>query len=325
MRIPLRNTAALITALALIAPGLAGCGRSGASAAPDEASLKIASQKGGTRALMEAAGVLDGVPYRIEWSEFPSAQTLLEALGAGAVDAGAVGDAPFLFAYASGSKIKAAQAIRAEASTSTAIVVPDGSAIRTPADLKGRRIATGRGSIGHYFLLLVLEQAQIKPSEVTIVFLSPGDAKAALAAGSVDAWSTWAPYVPLAVRDHARVLEDSRTLLKGIGFEAATEQAIAAKRGQLDDFLRRLAKAERWAEGHQDAYAQALAKDTGLPLDVARDTVLARGRTGVVPIDAGIEADERVVLEHFRAAGVIASTPDVHGALDPSFNDAVAP
>lgn len=44
---------------------------------------------------MEAAGVLKDVPYKIEWKELMAAAPLLEALGAGAIDAGRVGDAPF--------------------------------------------------------------------------------------------------------------------------------------------------------------------------------------------------------------------------------------
>ncbi len=312
-------------ALALVALVLAGCGPR-ATSGGDPPVLKIASQRGGTRALMEAAGVLQGVPYKIEWSEFPSAQALLEALGAGAVDAGAVGDAPFMFAYASGAKIKAVQAIRSEGSgVGTAILVPANSSIRTTADLRGKRIATGRGSVGHYLLLLVLEREHLKPSDVTIVFLSPGDAKAALSAGSIDAWSTWGSYVALAtMHDHARIIADNRGLMHGVAFEAATETAISGKRVQLQDFLHRLAQAERWGAIHPDIYAQALAKDTGLPLDVAQATV-RRARVSPAPIDAAIEAEEHDTLAHFQAAGVIVTPPDVHAALDPSFNASVKP
>jgi len=318
------SKARLAFSLALVALFLAACGPRPAGG--DAVVLKVASQRGGTRALMETAGVLQGVRYKIEWSEFPSAQALIEALGAGAVDAGAVGDAPFMFAYATGAKIKAVQAIRSDGSgASTAILAPAGSPIRTPADLRGKRIATGRGSIGHYLLLLVLEREHLRPADVSIVFLSPGDAKAALTAGSVDAWSTWNPYVAMAtLHDKARVIIDNRGLMHGVGFEAATEGAITGKRAQLDDFLHRLAQAERWGASHQDQYAAALAKDTGLPLDVAQATV-SRGRAAAAPLDAAIEAEERDTLAHFQAAGVIANPPDVHAALDPSFNGAAAP
>lgn len=89
------NRPSLTRRHAILATGgflaLAACGRGGEASA----TLKVGNQRGTTKALMLAAGVLDGAPYRVEWSEFPAAQSLLEALGSGAVDLGLVGDAPF--------------------------------------------------------------------------------------------------------------------------------------------------------------------------------------------------------------------------------------
>lgn len=288
--------------------------------------LKIASQKGGTKSLILAAHALDGAPYRVEWSEFPSAQALLEALSAGAVDAGAVGDAPFIFAYSSGAKIKAVLASRSSGGGSaTAVLVKADSPIRSPADLKGKRIATGRGSIGHYLLLRVLEKAGLTPKDVTVVFLNPGDAKAAFTSGAIDAWVTWGSYIGLArLQDHARVLADGKGLLTGIGFEAATDAAIAGKHAELEDFLTRLTKASRWEADHKAEYAAVLAKETGLPPDVALYTV-SQARGAPVPMDASVVAEERDTLAHFLKAGVITTTPRIDGAFDISFNDAVKP
>jgi sulfonate transport system substrate-binding protein len=306
--------------LALLTLTLAACGKP-----PQTASgvLKVGSQKGGERALVIASGVLEGAPYTVEWSDFPAAQHLLEALAAGAVDLGLVGDAPFLFAYAGGAKIKAVQASAApDGGASTAILVPKSSPIHSLADLKGRRIATGRGSIGHYLLLCVLEQARLKPSDVTIVFLAPSDAKAAFATGAVDAWSAWAPYLPLALRDGARVLTDGRGLLTGYGFEAASAPALAAKRALLEDYLNRLARAERWGLAHRADYAQALAKETGLDPDIALRTVELNARAPAV-IDERVLREEREVLRRFRQSGAIAGAPELPAAFDTSFNAAV--
>jgi sulfonate transport system substrate-binding protein len=309
-------------AAAVLALALAACqGRS-----PDQpAVLKIASQKGGTKSLMLAAHALDGAPYRVEWSEFPSAQALLEALGAGAVDAGAVGDAPFVFAYAAGAPIRAVMATRTSGGgASTAILVKPDSPVRSPADLKGRRIATGRGSIGHYLLLRVLEQAGLSPKDVTVVYLNPGDARAAFGSGVVDAWATWGSYVGLAqLHDHTRVLADGQGLLTGIGFEAATDSAVRAKHAQLADFLARLARAGRWESSHQAEFAAVLAKETGLPADVALYTV-SRARSAPAPMDSSIIAEEQETLGRFLRAGVITAAPRLEGAFDPSFNAAVA-
>jgi sulfonate transport system substrate-binding protein len=325
-RIGWRRLALSLAVLGALGAAQNGCSRSGgtAASASGDVVLKIAGQKGATRALMEVSHALDGAPYKVEWSEFPSAQTLLEALNADAADAGIVGDAPFMFAYASGAQIKVVSAYHAGGGGgSTAIVVPGASPIHAIADLRGRKIATGKGSIGHYLLLRVLEKAGLKPTDVTILYLSPGDAKAALAAGSIDAWATWNPYVALGVLHGGdRVLINGQGLLHPVGFEAATQTAIAAKRPQLDDFLRRLATAERWESAHTADYAAVLAKDTGLPLDVAQVTVNSQ-RPTPVSMDAALIADEQDTLAHFKGAGVIDAAPDVAGAFDTGFNDAV--
>ena len=313
----------MISAAVAIAALIAGAGwiavsrEHGAGAAPV---LKVASQKGGTKSLMLAAGVLAGTPYRIEWSEFPSAQALLEALGAGAVDIGQVGDAPFMFGYASGLKIKAVQVAEQSRGESTAVIVPAGSGIHAVADLRGRRIATGKGSIGHYLLLRAIERAGLAPRDVDIVFMAPADAKAAFSSGAVDAWATWRPYVGLAVlHDGARVLVDGTGLMSGIGFEAANQDAIAGKPAQLADFLHRLTLAERWAGSHRAAYAAVMARETGLPPDVAR-YVVDHAVPRTVPIGPQVIAEERLTVAHFVAAGVMPQPADVAAAFETRFD-----
>ncbi len=313
-----RSLIATLTAAVL----LAGCGAGGAG--DGQAPLKVGSQRGGTKAILIASGALEGVPYRIEWSEFAAAQPLLEAVGAGAVDLGEAGDAPFLFAYAGGSRIKAVQAGKSGGS-STALLVRKGSSIHDLAGLRGKKIATGRGSIGHYLLLRLLEEAGLKPTDVQVVFLNPGDAKAAFSSGAIDAWVTWGSYVALArLHDDATVLADGDGRLSGYGYEAASEAAIAGKRPQMEDFLRRLAKARRWAGEHPQEFAAALSKETSLQPDVALYTV-RHYRIAPSAIDDAAVAEGRAVLDRFRAAGAVSSTRDPAGAFDRSFNAAVAP
>ena len=165
-----------------------------ADLASAQTTLRVGDQKGNARAVMEAAGVLNDVPYRIEWKEFPAAAPLLEALSAGAIETGLVGDAPFTFAAASGAPVKAIAAIR-QTGEGLAILVPADSPIKSFADLRGKKIATGRGSIGHQLILAALEKNGWSASDVQITFLAPSDAKIAYTQGSVDAWSTWEPYV----------------------------------------------------------------------------------------------------------------------------------
>ncbi len=284
-----------------------------------EGVLRVGSQKGGTKSLITAAGALKGTRYRVEWSEFPAAQHLLEALSAEAIDVGAVGDAPFQFAYQAGNPIVVVQAARiARARGASAIIVPEKSPIRSAADLKGRRIVTGRGSAGHYLLLRALASAGLGAGDVTIIFLPPGDAKAALASGAADAWSTWSPYVGVAVlHDHNRIAVDGVDLLDSYLFQAASIAAVRERRALLADFLARHARALTWSNAHPAEAAAVLARETGLPTDVARYTI-ERQRWSVVPIDGRLLEQEHRLTRLFSKEGGFAARRDVNAGFDES-------
>jgi sulfonate transport system substrate-binding protein len=221
--------------------------------------LRVGDQKGNSQAVMEAAGVLKDVPYKIEWKEFPAAAPLLEALSAGAIETGLVRDGPFTFAAASDVPVKAIAAVR-QSQEGLAILVPDRSPVQNFDDLRGKKIATGRGSIGHQLILAALESEGWKASDVQIVFLAPSDAKVAYTQGSVDAWSTWEPYV-----SQEEVLFKSRRVITaegitpGIGFQVASLDAIRNKHPELEDFVRRLAAARAWSLGNVNSYAETWA------------------------------------------------------------------
>lgn len=308
-----RRTTAL-----LVATFLAGCGAKGGDGAANI--LNVGSQKGGTKSLMIASGALNGAPYKVSWSEFPAAQTLLEAIGSGAVDTGLAGDAPFQFAYQSGSPVRAIGAMTSpdRPAETLAIVVPKGSTARGIADLKGKTITTTRGSIGHYLALRALSQAGLPADAVRFVFLAPGDAKAAFDSGSVDAWAIWVPYLTVALREHGRVIVDSKDFPKTYGFDVASDKAIATKRTMLVDFIRREGVALAWAQSHKPEYAATLAKETGLPLDIATITADKNGRLSV-PITKDVVLAQREVAEQFAKSGALKESRPVDEAYEKAF------
>ena len=280
--------------------------------------LKAGDQKGGLRALLEAAGGLEGLGYDIQWSEFPAAAPLAEALNAAAVDSGPIGDAPLIFALAAGTRVKAIGANRSD-SYGTAVLVRPDSTLKTAADLKGKSVATNRGSIGHYVTLKAITSAGLKPEDVNLRFLAPADAKLALTQGSVDAWATWEPYTALAeVSNHARVLVSGRGLLPGLSYLAATDSAIAAKRPVLQDFLQRVVKAQLWSYRNVDAYSAALARIVGIPPEAAK-LQFERRQQKWVAIDAQVIADQQGTADFYRQVGLIKQPLDVKGTFDTGF------
>jgi sulfonate transport system substrate-binding protein len=288
-----------------------------------QSTLRVGDQKGNAQAVMEAAGVLKDVPYKIEWKEFPAAAPLLEALSAGAIETGLVGDAPFTFAAASNVPVKAIAAIR-QSQEGLAILVPEQSAIRSFDDLGGKKIATGRGSIGHQLILAALESKGWTLNDVQIVFLAPSDAKIAYSQGSVDAWSTWEPYVSQEeVLFKSRRVITAEGLTPGLSFQVASPEAIRDKRPELQDFVRRLAAARAWSLGNVKGYAETWGKLMNIPAAVPLNW-LARAKIRLVPIDDSVVADEQKTIDLYLRSGLISRKLDASDIVDHSFAEAIA-
>lgn len=280
--------------------------------------LKAGDQKGGLRALLEAADELKALPYDIQWTEFPAAAPLAEALNAGAVDCGPIGDAPVIFALSAGAAIKIIGANRSDAYGTAVIVRPDAT-LRTAADLKGKNIGTTRGSIGHFVTLKALAAAGLAPNDVNFRFLPPADTITALASGSVDAWATWEPYTAVAeTTGRGRVLVNGRGLWSGLSYLAATDAAIASKQEVLRDFLARAVRAQVWSYQHIDAFSAAMARIVGIPPEAAK-LQFSRRATKWRNIDEALVAEQQRTADFYSQVGLLRQPLDVKTTFDRRF------
>jgi sulfonate transport system substrate-binding protein len=305
--------------LVVIAGVLLGLGTSASA----QVSLRVGDQKGNSQAVMQAAGVLDDVPYKIEWKEFAAAAPLLEALGAGAIETGLVGDAPFPFAVAAHVQVKAIAAIR-QNHEGLAVLVPENSPIKSFDELRGKTIATARGSIGHQLVLSAMESKGWTIDDIKLVFLAPSDAKVAYSQGSVDAWSTWEPYVSQEeVLFKSRQIINGDDLTPGLSFQVATPSAIKDKRAALEDFTRRLTAARAWSLDHVEGYAETWGRLMNIPPAVPLNW-LKRARIRVAPIDDGVVADEQKTIDLYLRAGLVKQPLNAADIVDRSFTDAIA-
>jgi NitT/TauT family transport system substrate-binding protein len=78
------------------------------------------------------------------------------------------------------------------------IIVREG--INTIADLKGKKVAAEEGTVDHFLLLLGMEKAGLKPSDITFVPMETGKAATAFVAGQVDAVGVFAPFTTQALK-----------------------------------------------------------------------------------------------------------------------------
>jgi sulfonate transport system substrate-binding protein len=289
-----------------------------------EVTLAIGDQKGGSKALLEAAGVLDELRYEVEWKEFTSGPPLLEALNAGAIDIGGVGNTPPLFAAAASSDlvVVAGDTMGAKGDT---VVVPDGSPVTDVADLEGKAVAVAKGSSANYNLLAQLQEAGLDFDDVDVEYLQPADALAAFSAGHVDAWAIWDPYTAQAeLEEDARILTDGAGLVNGMVFQAANPDALddRATSAAIEDYVARLAEAKAWSNTHREEWAQVWSQETGLALDVTSRAVSRRVATPVA-LDEEVVASEQEMADAFVGAGLLPEQFDVGAFFDDRYNGAV--
>ncbi len=310
---PLGRRRLLVSGLSLLSvSAVVGC-------APKALVLHVGDQRGSIRSLLKAAGELESVPYVIDWDIFPVGAPLVEAIKAGAVDFGYVGSSTMTFALGTQAAIKAISVWTMKGSGSGVLVRQD-APIHAVADLRGKRVCVVKGSPGHLLVVRAFSAAGVPLSAVTMVYLSAGDARAALTSGAVDAWAIWDPYLAIGqLQDHDRVIVTSEHLSPEVECGVASQNAITHKRPQLLDFIGRVQRAYQWADTHLDAVAQAYASDTGVPLDIAR---FVRGRSHVEVLSA---ISDEAIAEHQQAAdvyteiGLIPRRIDVSQIYDRSF------
>jgi sulfonate transport system substrate-binding protein len=280
--------------------------------------IRIGTQKGGffpavrQRRTVEEAFKPLGI--EIKWIDFQFGPPLLEAINVGSVDFGFVGDSPPIFAQAGGARIRYVAAVKSEGNTQ-AIIVPKDSPIKTIADLKGKRVAFGKGSSAHNLLVAALEQAGVAWGDITPAPLAPADATAAFVKGSVDAWSIWDPYLALAeLKEGARVLVFDKDVHKPNAFYIAGADFVEKYPALVARLNGVFASEGRWADGHHEEVAKAQAEATGVDIEAVRRFV-ARSNFRVVPVDDEVVKSQQAVADRFSRLGLIPKSISVKGIV----------
>lgn len=284
------------------------------------ATLVVGDQSFNNRTVMEAAGVLAGLPYELEWKQFTAGSPVAEALNTGSLDVGLLGDAPPLFLGALGAPIKVI-GVSTQNLDGVAVLVRKDSPIRSLADLRGKNAAIWKGSWSQQLLFTALERAGVSPDEVQLRYLGALDASHALEGGAVDVIATWEPYVSQQLRNGARVLTTAEGLIPAQSFVVATDKAIADKRELLGDFLRRLQQAREWVRqnpANSEKYADTWAELTRAERDIARRW-FSGAAIRVRPIDDQAVAEAQQTVDFFSRIGLIKNYPAA-SLFDASFN-----
>ncbi|MFH0299231.1 aliphatic sulfonate ABC transporter substrate-binding protein [Bradyrhizobium sp. 31Argb] len=269
--------------------------------------IRIGYQKNGVLVIARQRATLEdhfkSAGIEVKWVEFSSGPPMMEAMNVGSVDFGAVGDSPPVFAQAAGAAIvyAAGQPI----TNGQGILVPQNSAIRTIADLKGKRVGFTKGSSAHNIVVQTLEKAGLIYSDITPVYLTPPDAGPAFANGSIDAWAIWDPYFAIGeTKQNGRILVNAHEITKTNSFFIANRDFARNHGPVLQQIIDVLASTANWAEAHRDEVAKSLSTVTGIPLDI--QTIAAnRAAFRIGPVTDDIVATQQGVADRFFKLGLI--------------------
>jgi sulfonate transport system substrate-binding protein len=260
---------AALFGLAFFAPARAGY---------DPKLLRIGFQKSASvLTLIKAQGTLEKrfAPKGIEvkWIEFPAGPQMLEGLNVGAIDIGYVGEAPPIFAQAAGANFVYV-GFEGSSPKAEALLVPENSPIKRPADLKGKKVALNKGSNVHYFLAKFLEKNGLKYSDIQPVFLAPADARAAFERGSVDAWVIWDPYAAASEKQiGARILADATGVVKNYAYFLAEKTFATKSADALTELFEEVRKQGEWINANYAEAAALVAPLQGLDKDIVERTL----------------------------------------------------
>src|SRR3984893_6492249 len=269
--------------------------------------IRVGYQKNGVLVIARQQSTLENhfkpLGIEVKWVEFSSGPPMMEAMNVGSIDYGAVGDSPPVFAQAAGAAI--VYAAGQPVTNGQGILVPPNSAIRTIAELKGKRVGFTKGSSAHNVVVQTLEKAGLTYADITPVYLTPPDAGPAFANGSIDAWSIWDPYFAMGeTKQNGRILVNASEITKSNSFYVANRDFARNHGPVLQQIVDVTTSAANWAETHRDEVARSLSAITGIPLDI--QTIAAnRASLAVEPITDDVIATQQGVADSFFKLGLI--------------------
>lgn len=150
------------------------------------------------------------------------------------------------------------------ASTGADGIVGDAS-IKSVADLKGKKVTAQFGQVTHYMLAKALSTAGLTVKDVNMIDMSPGKGGAAFVAGSVDAATTFEPYLSKGIssRNGKMIISTADESMKNTILDVVVVSAKNAKEKPewLTNTLKAVEDATQYVNKNLDDAAQLTADD----------------------------------------------------------------
>lgn len=282
---------------------------------PSYAPIFLAKKKGWLDEELAKAG-----SPTVVLTTFAAGPPINESFAAGQQDFGFLGDTPAII----GKSVGLETSLIGKASVgpkSLAVVVADGSPLKAPADLKGKKVAVTKGSYAHHLLALVLQQGGLGFGDIELINLPNGDIPGAIVSGAIDAGAVWEPIITKFEQQKAiRVLADGEGIKTGVLTIVASNDIIKKRPGQVTAVLRAYARAADYIRTNPKEAADLVTAEVSLAPDLL---VKVFAKYDFNPLLSQGDIDELKKSAAFmKSIGLIKSEVDIDGFADRAINKA---
>jgi len=216
----------------------------------------------------------------------------IELVVQGKADLGAASDVVFVLSAAKAGGLGIA-ANMLNAARDLAVVARRDRGITAPSDLAGKRVGVTLGAAGEYFLWAFLIRHKLSPDSVTLVDMSPAQITVGIAAGTIDATSTWQPNVldaQLALGNNAVTFYEPLAYAETFNV-VAPDNFLKAHSKAIEKLVRAILKAEQFNRAHPEEALQLVAER--LKIDVKSISPAWR----VFTFEVGLQQSQLTTME----------------------------
>ena len=271
----------------------------------------------------------NGVEVKLKY--FDSYTDSLNALATGAIDANSqtLNDT---LASVSGGATQTIVLVNDNSTGNDKIIA--GPGITSVADLKGKKVAVEQGTVDHYLLLLALEEAGLKETDIKLTPMLTDAAAAAFVAGKVDAVGVFAPFTSEALkRPGSRAITTSAEFPGAIPDHlAVTSDLVKDRPKDVQALVNTWFDTLRWIKDNKDAATTIMAKRGGVSATEymtydAGTTIFTRQQNldaftpGTTPAHLNYQANQ--IADFLVSTKLVDTRPDLDGLLDEQFVKAV--
>jgi NitT/TauT family transport system substrate-binding protein len=280
----------------------------------------------------EEKGLFKANNVNVELKYFDDYLASLTALSTGNVTANSQTLNDTLISISTGASKQVIVLVNDNSTGNDQIIARDG--ITSIADLKGKTVAVEQGTVDHFLLLLALQKAGLKGSDVTIKALPTADAAAAFKSGQVDAVGAFAPFTTTALeRTGSKTIATSKEFPGAIPDHLVFDAKFVADHPtEVQAVVKTWFDTIKWISENSDAAIAIMAKKAGVSIEdyksydagtsiFTREQNLAAFTSGSTSANLDYQAAQ--IADFLVSTGLAPAKPSLDGLFEPKFVQAV--